>query len=453
MDPEAQRRAEALDRYWDEVVAGRSTPPPTTVSPAAVTVLRSLRLLATEAGFADRPRDARRPRHAMNATTEDDMSAMTFPPVERAPRDPGERDGPQGGWRGMLFGSGWSAAQAATAALVLLTLAGGLVAFGPASPIRHPGGPVAAPSIAGAPATPAPGAAPAVEFLWGTAGDPSMLLREPGPLAIGPAGSLWIPDGVYDRFLIFASNGSFLDAWGTPGGGAGEFEFSDVVYGGIGFGQVAFDGAGNLYVADTGNHRIQKFGPDRAFITAWGEEGPGAGQFRRLTGIAVDRQGRVYASDGAWGKIEVFDADGTWIETWSGLESPAGLAIEADGSVLVADVGAGVLRFSPDGERLATLTRYGSRYGEFVAPTGVAVDGRGRIFVADMDANRVLVLSPDGTVLGGWGARGDGPGEFHYPTGIAVGADGVVYVNDEAGDRLQAFRLLPPLAAEASPTP
>lgn len=452
MDPEAQRRAEALDRYWDEVVAGRSAPPPPGIDPATVVLLH---LLGRETGLADAAFGARGVRRAPRATTEGDMDATTTTTTGFGPSwvrgwvRPRTAD--HAAQPAMLPLPGWSAAQFATAALMLVTLAAGVVAFDPGRPARRPDGPSGLPVAAAA--TPAAAASQVVEFLWETGGAPDMPLREPGPVGIDPAGALWIPDGVHDRFLIFSPDGQFVEAWGTPGSGEGEFEFSDAVYGGIGYGDVAFDEDGNVYVADTGNYRIQKFGPDRAFIAAWGEEGPGAGQFRRLSSIAVDRQGRVLASDGAWGKIEVFDPDGNWLETWSGLETPAGLAVAPDGSVLVADAGAGVLRLSPDGTRLATLGRYGSGDGEFLASVTPAVDAMGQIYVGDIGTDRVQVLAPDGTFLGGWGRRGDGPGEFHYPQGIAIGADGTVYVNDDAGDRLQAFQLLPPLAAEASPAP
>lgn len=456
MDPEAGR-AEALDCYWDEVVTGRASSPAFGVDPVAVGLLWRLRLLGADPDPADVEIGVPGLRGAGQETTEGGTIATTAKRIGSGGYVGGDRATARGGGRGMPHGRvarvAWPAAHLATAALVLGTVAAAVVAFDPGRPERLPGEPSGAAVIGPALATPAPSTAGVVEFLWDTTGDPGMPLREPGPVAIDPAGSLWIPDGAHDRFLIFAPDGRFLEAWGTPGSGEGEFEFSDAVYGGIGFGEVAFDDAGNLYVADTGNHRIQKFGPDRAFIAAWGSEGAGAGQFRRLTSIAVDRTGRVYASDNAWGKIEVFDTDGDWIETWTGLETPTGIAIEADGNVLIADIGAGVLRFSSDGERLATLSRFGSGEGEFLSPNTLAVDAAGRIHVGDLDTDRIQIIAPDGTFLGGWGGRGDGPGEFHYPQGIAIGADGTVYVNDDAGDRLQAFRLLPPLGPAASPEP
>ena len=61
---------------------------------------------------------------------------------------------------------------------------------------------------------------------------------------------------------------------------------------------VAIDDRGNIYVSDTGHHRIRKFNPDGTFITSWGSEGYGEGQFRYPRGITVDEDGYVYVVDG-----------------------------------------------------------------------------------------------------------------------------------------------------------
>ena len=60
---------------------------------------------------------------------------------------------------------------------------------------------------------------------------------------------------------------------------------------------VAMDGAGNIYVADVNNNRIQKFGPSGNFLFAWGTEGTVDGQFSGQQGVAVDGEGNVYVAD------------------------------------------------------------------------------------------------------------------------------------------------------------
>ena len=73
-------------------------------------------------------------------------------------------------------------------------------------------------------------------------------------------------------------------------------------------GALAVDGAGNIYVADRGNHRIQKLAPDGAPLAQWGSEGSDPGQFKSPSGIAVDGAGNVYVADGGNQRVQVLDA-------------------------------------------------------------------------------------------------------------------------------------------------
>src|SRR5215210_5415206 len=76
-----------------------------------------------------------------------------------------------------------------------------------------------------------------------------------------------------------------IDWWGPFGSGNGEISSPR---------GVATDAAGNVYVSETGNQRIQKFTSRGRFITKWGSPGSGDGQFSRQEGIAVDPAGNVY---------------------------------------------------------------------------------------------------------------------------------------------------------------
>ena len=98
-------------------------------------------------------------------------------------------------------------------------------------------------------------------------------------VGVDPQGNVWVADRE-DRFHIVAPDGAYLDLWGTSGSGQGEFEFlSRNAPVSRSYGDVAFDTEGNIYVADTGNSRIQKFASDRTFLTSWGGEGENDGQF------------------------------------------------------------------------------------------------------------------------------------------------------------------------------
>src|SRR5207237_7699383 len=76
---------------------------------------------------------------------------------------------------------------------------------------------------------------------------------------------------------------------------------------------VAWDQAGNIYVADGyGNARVAKFDKNGKFIKSWGSRGLGPSQFNTVHGIALDAQGNVYVADSGNRRIQVFDSDGTF---------------------------------------------------------------------------------------------------------------------------------------------
>ena len=78
---------------------------------------------------------------------------------------------------------------------------------------------------------------------------------------------------------------------------------------------VAADSAGNVYVADSYNNRVQKFTSSGAFVTKWGSEGAGNGQFVSVCGIAVDGAGNVYVGDQTM-RIQKFSSTGTYLTQW-----------------------------------------------------------------------------------------------------------------------------------------
>jgi DNA-binding beta-propeller fold protein YncE len=368
----------------------------------------------------------------------------------------------------------WALAQFSTAALLMLLAVGSLFLFGPGRPDRKGDSPAIVPAISSAPATPEPPpSAGPIEFLWETRGDPADPLGNPAFLAVAPDGAIWVTDGDHDRFLIFSPDGGLIESWGETGSGEGQFDFTTRGWGGYPHGAIAFAPDGGFYVADPGNFRIQRFGPDRRFLTAWGSEGTEPGQFRTANDLVVDGQGRVYVLDTdragpGTGAVQVFDADGQYLTEWGGhgskpgqLNGPSGIGLDpADGTLLVVEFGGNrVQRFTPEGELLDGWGEGGSGEGQFIWPMDAAVDAAGHVFVADYSNNRVQVFDHDGRFLAAWGKSGTGPGEFSYALGVAVGNDGTVYVTEEGrvtdeGKRLQAFRVGDlPVAAPATPAP
>jgi len=73
-----------------------------------------------------------------------------------------------------------------------------------------------------------------------------------------------------------------------------------------------------IIVADPFNHRIQKLSPDGTFITKWGTQNSGNGQFNLPVGIAADMNGHIYVIDGNNHRIQEFTSDGEFITKWGG---------------------------------------------------------------------------------------------------------------------------------------
>jgi len=181
-----------------------------------------------------------------------------------------------------------------------------------------------------------------------------------------------------------------------------------------------------------------------AFLRTIGEKGFSRGRFHRPRGLATDGRS-VYVVD-CTGRIAKFTADGRHVRTWHIPQKkwgfPEGLAIDRDGSLLVADTHcARVLRYSPEGALLRQrgFGKEGEAPGEMIYPLGVAVNARGEIYVCEYGGSdhRVLRFDENGRFLRQVGTLGSGRSEFRRPSGIAVDREGFVYVADAANHRIQ----------------
>ncbi|MDR0787911.1 MAG: peptidyl-alpha-hydroxyglycine alpha-amidating lyase family protein [Gemmatimonadota bacterium] len=92
---------------------------------------------------------------------------------------------------------------------------------------------------------------------------------------------------------------------------------------------VAWDAAGNIYVADgySGNSRIAKYDREGRWIKNWGTRGSEQGQFNSIRGIAIDARGQVYVADHDNNRIQVFDTDGNFIRQIGNVGAPSAICI------------------------------------------------------------------------------------------------------------------------------
>jgi DNA-binding beta-propeller fold protein YncE len=208
---------------------------------------------------------------------------------------------------------------------------------------------------------------------------------------------------------------------------------------------IAIDGAGNIFVADTSNARIQKFSPNGTFVTSMGTKGRGPGQLEAPTGIAIARTGKLYVADAGNHRVQKLAPDGTLIAEWKGAEpgfyGPRRIAIGPDDSIYVVDQGhARIVRFNLDGEVLATWGSGGTGDGQFRDPTSVAVDPTNKVYVADPLNSRIQVFDSNGKFLNKWSIP-----EWAEPSGfedLAVNPDtGRLYASSAHMSTILVFDL------------
>ncbi len=286
----------------------------------------------------------------------------------------------------------------------------------------------------------------------GQPGNQAGQFQRPRDMAVAEDGSLYVVDADNNRIQHLTAEGEVLQVWGS---------FGDVAQGQAQGGQfnqpwgIGLSPDGSVYVADTWNHRVQKFTADGQFVTMWGLFGQGE-QPQAFWGprdVAVDAQGRVYVTDTGNKRVVVFDANGAFITQFgeAGLEpgqfdEPVGLAIGPDGRVYVADTwNQRVQVFQADESGVFQPFRnweVPAWYGQSLDNKPyLAVDNTGMVFIADPEGYRILQFTSDGQPVRAWGDFGAGADTFGMPASVAVAPNGGVWVVDAGNSRVMLFSL------------
>lgn len=250
---------------------------------------------------------------------------------------------------------------------------------------------------------------------------------DPFGVAITAEGTIYVADaGESNRIRKITPDGTITT---FAGGSEG---FSDGLTTAASFNTpsgLALDAHGNLFVADTGNNRIRKITPDGQVSTVAGDgtadylDGPAAqARFNGPIGVAVDARGNVYVADTYNDRIRMISPDGQ-VSTVAGagtpgyadgnagtalFDTPCGVAVLTNGSIVVADTGNDRLRkITPDGN-VITLNQ------DLSNPIGVALSYDNFIYVTELDRSRVVQIAPDGTL------NVVADDDFNQLTGVAI---------------------------------
>ncbi|HUL98352.1 MAG TPA: hypothetical protein VLU24_02740 [Mycobacterium sp.] len=293
--------------------------------------------------------------------------------------------------------------------------------------------------------TPTTATAPCGAFLgkFGSQGSGDGQFFDPEAVAVDQRGTVFVADTGNHRIEKVTGTGTFLLQWGSMGSADGQFHSPE---------GVAADGAGNVFVTDLNNNRIEKFDNQGTFLTSWGAAGTGDGQFSGPVGVAVDATGDVYVADRFNNRVQKFTNTGSFITKWGSAGSgdgqfanPVGVAVDQNLNVFVADFfNDRIQKFTSTGAFLTKWGSTGSGDGQFIGARAVAVDEGGDVFAVDDGNDRVEEFTDTGTFLTTWGSGGTGDGQFNSATAVAVDGNGQIFVTDES-NRVQRFACPPPI--------
>ena len=312
--------------------------------------------------------------------------------------------------------------------------------------------------------------------------------RFPRSLALDPTGNLYVVDARSHRVRQIDTAGEISTIAGTgedgeegDGGPATEAQLCYPA-------GVATDATGNVYVADSWNHRIRKIDTDGVITTVAGMGAPYSGgdggpateaQLAFPVAVAVDAGGNLYVAEGRSHRIRRIDTDGT-ITTFAGrgvpgyagdgglaaqarLGYPSGIAVDPAGAVYIADSWNHRIRKVISTGVISTVAGTGDRgdggdggpavEGQLAYPVAVATDASGNLyvvsFVPERGNHRIRKIDAGGTIsafagVGAPGYGGDGDpapdAELAYPLGVVADSEGNVYIADSRNSRVRVVR-------------
>eukprot|EP00731_Ephydatia_muelleri_P008233 Em0004g571a len=236
--------------------------------------------------------------------------------------------------------------------------------------------------------------------------------NRPRCVAIHDNGDIYV--GSSDGCIyVFDPTGQLKNTIGSSGSGDGQFSSPSGI-------SIKGD---MLYVADTGNHRVQKLTSSGKFLHKFGHKGSGQGQFNLPRAVIIDSNNKLIVSDFNNHRIQIFNENGGWLLTIDGkgsgnhsFQSPFGLALDPQGTIHVAAYESNTIKvFTKEGV-------YVRMYGDLNDPFGIAIDDEGYSLVSEYSGNCLSIYDPEGNKI-------HTVGNLKNPRGTALDPrDGSVFI-------------------------
>jgi DNA-binding beta-propeller fold protein YncE len=258
-------------------------------------------------------------------------------------------------------------------------------------------------------------------------------LNQPRSVAVDRAGNLYIAEPLNQRVVKLNPQGQPLAVIGRKGDREGEFQEPTAL---------VVNARDELVVLDAVNGWISRFAPDGRFLDR--VAGPAARLFGPR-GLALDGEEGYLVADTGQSRIVRFDLAGRQRAAFGvpglgpgSLREPTDAQVLADGTVVVVDPTAGkLIKFSPSGSFLAEVPFNPS---PTVAGPHLLVLPEGGILATDPAQHQLLWFDADLRLRGVYGSEGEAPGQFRVPVGLAVDGAGRLYVAEANGNRVQRLQ-------------